>query len=238
MCTVSYIPLKNGFILTSNRDEQPSRITIAPKSYTINNKILYFPKDTISGGTWILTDLNKITCCLLNGCFEKHIPNPPYRKSRGQILIDIFSYSTFEEFMDTVNLDNIEPFTLLLFDIESSSYEFRWDGQFKYVRQINTNTFHLWQSATLYEKDIQKVRFKWFENWINKHKALDDCNIWNFHCGRHSKDTDNNIIMKRTSGIQTVSVTQVKLSSDKNEIKYLDVLNQTTHSISLIPNHV
>ncbi len=34
MCTVTYLPLgNNDFILTSNRDEQPSRETLEPKEY-------------------------------------------------------------------------------------------------------------------------------------------------------------------------------------------------------------
>ena len=54
MCTVTIIPKgDNDFVLTSNRDEAPQRISLAPKVYTIDDTRLLFPKDKLSGGTWI-----------------------------------------------------------------------------------------------------------------------------------------------------------------------------------------
>ena len=56
MCTVTFLPLKNdGFILTSNRDEQPNRITHPPLTVVEDETTLLFPKDEIAGGTWIGT---------------------------------------------------------------------------------------------------------------------------------------------------------------------------------------
>ncbi len=55
MCTVTFVPTQNGYILTSSRDEQKARSTIFPKKYSIANKTLIFPKDELSGGTWIDT---------------------------------------------------------------------------------------------------------------------------------------------------------------------------------------
>ena len=89
MCTVTYIPTKNGFCFTSNRDEKASRETIQPTIYINNRKELIFPKDKVAVGTWIATNgSNKITC-LLNGAFEGHEKKGPYRKSRGLILIAV-----------------------------------------------------------------------------------------------------------------------------------------------------
>ena len=48
MCTVTYLPLgNNNFILTSNRDELPTRRTIKPKAYLEDNVTLTYPKDNI-----------------------------------------------------------------------------------------------------------------------------------------------------------------------------------------------
>jgi hypothetical protein len=54
MCTVSFVPTQNGFILMSNRDEKTYRITIAPKVYVNHDVKLLYPKDEIAGGTWIV----------------------------------------------------------------------------------------------------------------------------------------------------------------------------------------
>lgn len=232
MCTVSYIPLKNGFILTSNRDEKPLRKALSPDHHYLHGKNIYFPEDALSGGTWIATDFEKITCCLLNGAFEKHTPCPPYRKSRGQILLEVFSYSSLDAFIEQVNLSHIEPFTLLLFEIEKKSYELRWDGQLKHVKQMNTNIPHLWQSATLYEQNIQEMRHKWFEQWIIQHKAFENKKIWDFHYTQHTGHKEIDLIMYRTGGIKTVSVSQIIFSETEKKFKYYDLLQQSVHQLT------
>ena len=50
MCTVTYLPLgNNNFILTSNRDEAPSRKTTPPKLYEEDGVKLTYPKDELAG---------------------------------------------------------------------------------------------------------------------------------------------------------------------------------------------
>jgi uncharacterized protein with NRDE domain len=115
MCTVSFLPKKgNSFILTSNRDEDMLRQTALPfQKYSLNNKSLYYPKDPKAGGTWIATEPNSFTVCLLNGAFKAHTPNPPYNKSRGIVLLDFFKYNNQYDFIKQYDFSNIEPFTLL-----------------------------------------------------------------------------------------------------------------------------
>ena len=97
MCTVSFVPTKNGVCITSNRDEKVSRKkAISPQKTTINNKVITFPKDPQAGGTWFAHD-DKNVIVLLNGAEEKHISKGNYRKSRGLIVLDLISskLSTF-----------------------------------------------------------------------------------------------------------------------------------------------
>lgn len=92
MCTVTYLPLRNkNFILTSNRDETPLRKTIPPKMYIENGVELTYPKDELSGGTWIGTSNRNRLVCLLNGGFKKHIRNTYYKMSRGIVVKNILS---------------------------------------------------------------------------------------------------------------------------------------------------
>lgn len=88
MCTVTYLPVSTGFVLTQNRDEAPTRSPqIISKEKRFGTELL-FPKDTKAGGTWIATARDGRTACLLNGAFEKHKHEPPYRLSRGLVLLD------------------------------------------------------------------------------------------------------------------------------------------------------
>ena len=91
MCTVTFYPNNNEYILTSSRDEVKYRPTLPPKRYNINNQEITFPKDEVAGGTWIATNNNTKTVCLLNGAFERHQRKESYSRSRGLILLESFS---------------------------------------------------------------------------------------------------------------------------------------------------
>nr|MBP6455490.1 NRDE family protein [Chitinophagaceae bacterium] len=86
MCTVSFLPVnKTSFILTHNRDEHINRgVAFLPIFYEISSNKIVFPKDSKANGTWISTSKN-YSLCLLNGGFEKHKHEPPYKHSRGQL---------------------------------------------------------------------------------------------------------------------------------------------------------
>jgi hypothetical protein len=55
MCTVSFIPIKDRICITSNRDEHSVAVKLIPPSRSIKlgMQILFFPKDSKAGGTWI-----------------------------------------------------------------------------------------------------------------------------------------------------------------------------------------
>jgi len=88
MCTVTFIPLPGVRFITSNRDESPMRQSHGLVSFHHpEHKAIYYPLDQDSGGSWIaLADTGRVVC-LLNGGYKPFIPNPPYRMSRGQLVI-------------------------------------------------------------------------------------------------------------------------------------------------------
>ena len=118
MCTVSFVPTKNGICITSNRDEKITRSkAISPQKIIINNKEITFPKDPQAGGTWFAHD-GKNVIVLLNGAKEKHISAGNYKKSRGLIVLDLIS--AIDPFLEweTIVLQDIEPFTIVFFNGE------------------------------------------------------------------------------------------------------------------------
>ena len=128
MCTVSYIPKSEGYIVTFNRDEAPDRTAEPPKKRILKNGlVLTAPKDLLKGGTWIAIDANGRTACLLNGGFAKHIRKNEYRKSRGYLVIDAFEAANFNAFLANLFLEDMEPFTLLLFEPKLVQ-QLVWDG--------------------------------------------------------------------------------------------------------------
>ena len=110
MCTVTIIPKNNtDFILTSNRDEAPDRIALAPEFYVVNDTKLLFPKDELSGGTWIgISEKNRVIC-VLNGGFEFHERKANYRMSRGVVAKDFLISEKITETIESYNFEDVEP---------------------------------------------------------------------------------------------------------------------------------
>jgi hypothetical protein len=163
MCTVSFLPLAaKQFILTSNRDEAIKRPSALPfAEYRIHNKIVYFPKDQKANGTWIAHDLNGLTLCLLNGAFEKHTIKKNYRLSRGLMLLDVYRFSSPNDFIELYDFNDIEPFTLIIIDpivFPLSLKELRWDGSQTHVKVLDASRPKIWSSATLYTNETRQLR--------------------------------------------------------------------------------
>ena len=97
MCTVTFIPAKDRIYLTSNRDEKHWRTAaLPPAAYEFDSGKMLFPKDGDAGGTWVAAHENGNAIVFLNGGLVAHVPNPPYRKSRGLILLDLLNRFLFE----------------------------------------------------------------------------------------------------------------------------------------------
>jgi hypothetical protein len=92
---------------------------------------------------------------LLNGAAEKHQLKPTYRKSRGLILLDIISADSPIEHWKTINLLDLEPFTIVLFQ-ENKLYQLRWNEIEKETIDLDVSKNHIWSSSTLYPKEIRE----------------------------------------------------------------------------------
>lgn len=229
MCTVTFLPKgTQSYILTSNRDEAPSRAADHPTMYERHGHQLYFPKDPLAGGTWIVTDKERFTLCLLNGAFEAHKRSPPYRLSRGQMVLEFFKYADVDRFLAEYDFSGIEPFTLVMVDAdrETELTELVWDGAEAYVRELDPHEPHIWSSATLYPKEIAEQRAGWFKQWLTDHEAYDQQEIINFHKRGGQGDLWNDFVMKRGDNLQTVSITSIQKNGDY-QMTYEDLLNES-----------
>lgn len=231
MCTVTYFPLAEGFILTSNRDERISRSdTLPPAAYPAGTETFYYPRDQESSGTWIAASSSGKTFCLLNGGFETHKSEPPYRKSRGLILLEMLQHSDPEVFIHEGGLKGIEPFTLIMLqnkDGNTEIMELRWEGARHYLRKKEAMLAHIWSSATLYDADIRQAREQWFQVWLRQNQQPGRKELLDFHPFGGGGDIENNLIMKRSNDRQTISITSVIYARTEFSMHYLDLVQQT-----------
>ncbi len=209
MCTVTFIPGRDDIYLTSNRDEQITRRqALYPQVY----EELIYPKDATAGGSWIA--LKKDTgdaAVLLNGAFVKHQRRTAYSKSRGLIFLDIIQAERPLTSFRDLQLGDIEPFTLVLY-IDQMLFECRWDGEKKYLSQLNTTQPHIWSSVTLYDEATRDQRRASLCKWYKEGTITQD-SILHFH--RTAQITQR--------GISTVSITSIRIKAGNGRLTYYDL---------------
>ncbi len=233
MCTVSFVCSNNKIIITSNRDEQVLRPANEPKNYLIKNKNIFFPKDPKAGGTWFAITENATVLVLLNGASEKHKWQPPYRKSRGLIVLDIISSESAIDFWKEINLLEIEPFTLVLYQ-DQKLYQLRWDGLMKETVLLDTNKNYVWSSSTLYPKDIREKRSEWFYQFLETKPEISENEMFNFHRYTENENSENGLIINRNDNLKTLSITQTVLEDNKVSLMHYDLLNHKEFANSFI----
>lgn len=231
MCTVTYYPInQNGFILTSNRDESPERpMAHDPEKYTIGKREVVFPKDSHAGGTWIATD-KLHTLCLLNGADAFHNRKEAYRKSRGLVLLDFFDFNDVDKFVDSENLKDIEPFTLIVVCHHPKKlYQLRWNGVLLQKKKLDEQQPVIWSSYSLYHPDVVNQRQQWFDEFIRANQ-VDEEALLNFHRFGGTGDETQDLVMSRQGKVMTVSITQI-INLEKHIMTHRDLRRMTTEMI-------
>lgn len=218
MCTVTFIPDgRDGYHLTSNRDEHTGRArALPPRRY---DDITY-PKDAVAGGSWVALKRSGDAGVLLNGAFVKHRRRQIYRRSRGLVFLEIIRAEDPLDRFDRMDLEDIEPFTLILF-INKALIECRWDGRLRYIRELDTNRPHIWSSVTLYDEITHARRERMLTEWYG-HKDISTDSIVDFHRGTTME-----------GDVATVSITNVRIGRGKPKLRYIDMKDgpaRTTNS--------
>jgi len=202
-----------------------SAATIPAIQKLSTGKVL-FPKDGRAGGTWIAIHNNGNAMVLLNGASERHIPNPPYKKSRGLIFLDIFDASFPSKKFAEADLRNIEPFTLILWE-NKRLFNARWDGSNAVIEEVCPETAHIWSSVTLYSKEVIAKREQWFRTWRAANSVISGSSVLAFHQFGGEGDEEIDLKMNRNDILRTVSITGIELSEQKSVMYYKDIQTGT-----------
>ena len=232
MCTLSYIPKEEKYILTSNRDEHDSRaLTAFPVKKSIEGQEVFFPQDPKAGGTWLATSNKNKTAVLLNGAFEAHPYHPPYGLSRGILLLDSYRFKNMPEFMENYDFQGIEPFTLLHFNTkgEQNIDELRWDGERLYHKTLSASKAHIWSSTMLYPPEVRKQREEWFNELLRSDPDSNEMSHFH-HFGGYS-DEENKLKMDRGNGLRTISISQIIIKKNETSFLYQNLVTEKDQKI-------
>jgi hypothetical protein len=229
MCTVTFIPVKDKLFITANRDEKQARaVAIPPSAHQMNSGRLVYPEDGEAGGSWFAVHENGNAVIFLNGAWKKHDPRPPYRKSRGLVLLDLADQDTAQHGFLSISLEGIEPFTAVIRQGQGL-FVCRWDGVHKNVQELPADVPHIWSSVTLYDEKTILKRAGWFTDWLAKNPFPSQEDILLFHQFTGDGDLHNDLLMNRDNQVFTVSITSAAFSEKDIQIRYIDLIGQQSY---------
>lgn len=232
MCTVTYIPINGGAILTSNRDERKDRpLASFPTIEKLDDQKLFYPKDGLAGGTWMIVSNKGKVGVLLNGARTPHPPKPSYKHSRGLILPQLFRSNNPLTALKDYSFLGIEPFTMILWQ-DDKLYQIFWDGEISLdIEEMNPNIPHIWSSCTLYTQAMHQEKRSWFaEFWQTIEPSTLD-QVLDFHLFHHQKNSDYSIVLNRPDGMLTVSVTAIEVKPHSIKMFYKDMVTDAEQTL-------
>lgn len=241
MCTLTYIPLKDGsYVVTHNRDEKFSRsIAKLPSGYFANGLPVFYPKDPESNGTWMLTSECIFTLCLLNGADEFDGVEQVYEKSRGQIILDFFNFFSIEKMIAEYNFKGYGPFTLVLIDGHEPKvmHKLTWDSKVAQLTVLDASKAQIFSSSTLYSSADRKMREAKFEDFILSNGDIGVEQILDFHRSSFDEESQEEgfVIDRVATERKTVSISCiVKGAGNSCTFYYHDLIDNNEKNIRII----
>lgn len=217
MCTVVFIPGKDGYSFASLRDEDPMRMrAIMPAVYTEERVSFLSPLDPVGKGTWIGVNEYGNIIILLNGGFSSHIKKQNYAASRGTIVKNLLTDESPVIAWSMIDLKEIEPFTLIVWTT-GKLFHLVWDGHKKHRMLLSNNIPHIFSSATLYEEPAARKKEELFNEWMNSGPLITAASAQLFFTTA-SPDSQNGFIINRAEKIKTLSYSFIEIKKQEEAI--------------------
>lgn len=161
MCTLTFLPMADGYLAGMNRDELRTRpVARPPQVRKSGGTETLYPAEP-SGGTWIACSQRGILLALLNWNDIEPGDLPTKTKSRGFViptLIGAQNLAAVDSTFERVPLEGVLPFRLFgFFPGQTSAALWRWDGMRKNQQALPWSCGH-WFSSSLSDQAAEKQR--------------------------------------------------------------------------------
>ena len=161
MCTLSFIPRREGYAVGMNRDELRLRPrALFPRIYERDRILAAYPSE-LDGGTWIAVNCSGLLLALLNWNLDNSHTATRKQRSRGELIPELIfqeSLASVETLMRRRHLGGLLPFRLVGIDAEARAIrEWRWDGAKVVVFGFPWNRKH-WFSSSLSDTTAAEQR--------------------------------------------------------------------------------
>ena len=161
MCTLTFVPAEDGYLVGMNRDELLTRpVALPPRVFERSGIEMVYPREP-SGGAWIACNSQGNLLALLNWNGSESHNLGEKRRTRGLViphLIGLPDLSTTDSHFQQMNLDGLFSFRLIgVFRSEKVINEWRWDGTAKKFLRLSWARKH-WFSSSLSDSLAEKER--------------------------------------------------------------------------------
>jgi Transport and Golgi organisation 2 len=224
MCTLTFVPAEDGYLVGMNRDELLTRpVALPPKVVERSGIEMVYPREP-SGGTWIACNGNGNLLALLNWNGGESPYSGEKRKTRGLVipeLIGLPDLSTIDARFQQMNLDGLFPFRLAgVFRSEKVVNEWRWDGSARQLLRLSWARKH-WFSSSLSDSLAEKQRGRACEAAAGESAAGSIGWLRRLHSSHVPGPGPFSVCVHRQDAA-TVSYTEVRCGGTQILMDYLD----------------
>jgi hypothetical protein len=220
MCTLSFAPAQNGYLLTMNRDERLARPqALPPAKFTIAGRQAAYPHEP-GGGTWIGVNDFGVAAALLN--LNIGTQHEMKRVSRGVLIPDLLTMTDSDSAakqMVRFDLSGVLPFRLVgIFPRQRAVIEWAWDFQ------ALSKKLHLWELNHWFSSGASDIEAQRQRSDVCIQAARDSRKgtlAWLQDLHRsHAPERGAFSICAHREDAATVSYTEIVASGDRIEMNY------------------
>jgi hypothetical protein len=217
MCTVSFLPVRSGFLLAMNRDEKKTRVRArAPRELWTGTHRALFPSEP-DGGTWVGVNDIGLTLALVNW-YAKPQRDRALCVSRGIIVPHLLAADAMGDIgamLADLPLGRINSFRLIAASAgEKRLREWRWDGALLSVGSFRWARRH-WFSSGYDEALVAKKRAAVAADT----PALTPARLRRLHAAHAPERGAFSLCMHRQDA-ETVSYTEIAVSGRGVRMRY------------------
>jgi Transport and Golgi organisation 2 len=222
MCTLTFVPTKDGYVAGMNRDEKLTRRrAIPPKRSDFPSATALLPRED-SGGTWVACNSHGNLLAVLNWNDVEPRVGGENLRSRGVLIPELIAG---DDLTDThtrfaqLDLDGVSPFRLIgAFPGESLIVEWSWDGLQRREFEFAWRKRH-WFSSGVSDALAQQERRRVCEK-AEGYGSLEPASwVGNLHQSHDPLPGPFSICVHRKDAA-TVSYTEVRCNGDGISMSY------------------
>ena len=222
MCTLTFLPEKNGYLAAMNRDEQRNRSAASsPAIRPAGGVSLLYPQE-LGGGTWIGANSHGNLLALLNWYSMEKKELGEKSRSRGELIPVLLrepDAPSTKSALQQFDFAGIHPFRLFgVFPADHVIREWRWDAELLTTKSHEWGRHH-WYSSSWSDERAEAERGSAFERaW---REDLADPSDWlrRLHASHIPEPGPYSICVHREDAA-TVSYTEVRCVSGELQMRY------------------